>query len=156
MTCEVLDLTHLQLAFNEALNETTALNPDNYSIDNIEFKSLEECKRLYCNEHFEEQVEKLNRGRENFIQTCKRNPLIRKRTLMRAVNTRRRNDPDNLYAKKAAITKRKNAEERGYYYTEETRARMSIAKKGKKKETLKMISLGNEMAAIRKKMGIAV
>ena len=34
LTCEVLDLTHLQLAFNEALNETTALNPDNYSIDN--------------------------------------------------------------------------------------------------------------------------
>lgn len=75
---------------------------------------------------------------------------------MRAVNTRRRNDPDNLSAKKAALTKRKNAEERGYYYTEETRARMSFAKKGKKKETLKMISLGNEMDAIRKKMGIAV
>jgi hypothetical protein len=34
LTCEVLDLTHLQLAFNEALNEASALNPDNYSIDN--------------------------------------------------------------------------------------------------------------------------
>ena len=34
LTCEVLDLTHLKLAFNEALNEATALNPDNYSIDN--------------------------------------------------------------------------------------------------------------------------
>ena len=34
LNCEVLDLTHLKLAFNEALNEATALNPDNYSIDN--------------------------------------------------------------------------------------------------------------------------
>ncbi|MBR3492884.1 MAG: lamin tail domain-containing protein [Bacteroidales bacterium] len=34
LTCEVLDLKHLQLAFNEALNEISALNPDNYSIDN--------------------------------------------------------------------------------------------------------------------------
>ena len=34
LTCEVLDLTHLQLAFNEALDETTAFNPSNYSIDN--------------------------------------------------------------------------------------------------------------------------
>ena len=34
LTCEVLDLTHLQLAFNEALDEVSALDPDNYSIDN--------------------------------------------------------------------------------------------------------------------------
>jgi hypothetical protein len=34
LNCEVLDLTHLKLAFNEALNEATALNPSNYSIDN--------------------------------------------------------------------------------------------------------------------------
>ena len=34
LTCEVLDLTHLQLSFNEALNETTALNTSNYSVDN--------------------------------------------------------------------------------------------------------------------------
>ncbi len=34
LTCEVLDLKHLQIAFNEALNETTALNPSNYSVDN--------------------------------------------------------------------------------------------------------------------------
>ena len=33
LTCEVLDLTHLQLAFNEALEETTALDPFNYSVD---------------------------------------------------------------------------------------------------------------------------
>ena len=34
LTCGVLDLIHLQLSFNEALDETTALNPSNYSIDN--------------------------------------------------------------------------------------------------------------------------
>ena len=34
LTCEVIDLTHLRLAFNEALNEATALDPDNYFIDN--------------------------------------------------------------------------------------------------------------------------
>ena len=34
LTCEVLDLTHLQLAFNEALDETSALNPSHYSVDN--------------------------------------------------------------------------------------------------------------------------
>ncbi len=33
LTCEVLDLTHLQLSFNEALDENTALNSSNYSID---------------------------------------------------------------------------------------------------------------------------
>ena len=34
LTCEVLDLTNLQLAFNEALDEVSALNPANYSVDN--------------------------------------------------------------------------------------------------------------------------
>ena len=34
LSCEVLDLKHLQLAFNEALDETSALNADNYTIDN--------------------------------------------------------------------------------------------------------------------------
>ena len=34
LTCEVLDLTHLQLSFNEALNEASALNSSNYSVDN--------------------------------------------------------------------------------------------------------------------------
>ena len=34
LTCEVLDLTHLQLAFNEAIDEATALNASNYAIDN--------------------------------------------------------------------------------------------------------------------------
>ncbi len=33
LSCGVLDLTHIQLSFNEALDETTALNPANYSID---------------------------------------------------------------------------------------------------------------------------
>ena len=33
LTCEVLDLTHLRLAFDEALDEASALNPENYSID---------------------------------------------------------------------------------------------------------------------------
>ncbi len=31
---EVLDLTHLRLAFSEALDETSALNPSNYLVDN--------------------------------------------------------------------------------------------------------------------------
>ena len=34
LSCGVLDLTHLQLAFNEALDEASALNPGNYFIDN--------------------------------------------------------------------------------------------------------------------------
>ena len=34
LTCEVLDLTHLLLAFNEALDETSALNSNNYLVDN--------------------------------------------------------------------------------------------------------------------------
>ncbi len=34
MASEVLDVTHLRLAFNEALDENTALNSSNYSIDN--------------------------------------------------------------------------------------------------------------------------
>ena len=34
LTCSVVDLTHVQLTFNEALDETSALNRDNYAIDN--------------------------------------------------------------------------------------------------------------------------
>ena len=34
LTCSVVDLTHLQLAFNEALDEASSLNPENYWIDN--------------------------------------------------------------------------------------------------------------------------
>jgi hypothetical protein len=34
LSCEVLDLTHLQLSFNEALDEASALNPSNYLADN--------------------------------------------------------------------------------------------------------------------------
>ena len=34
LNCEVLDLRHLQLSFNEALDEASALNPANYSVDN--------------------------------------------------------------------------------------------------------------------------
>ena len=34
LSCSVVDLTHLQLAFDEALDETSALNPDHYFIDN--------------------------------------------------------------------------------------------------------------------------
>lgn len=34
LNCSVVDATHLQLSFNEALDETSALNPTNYSIDN--------------------------------------------------------------------------------------------------------------------------
>ena len=33
MTCEVLDLTHLQLVFNETLEETSARDPFNYLVD---------------------------------------------------------------------------------------------------------------------------
>ena len=34
LTCEVLDLTHLQLTFNEALDETSSLDSNNYLVDN--------------------------------------------------------------------------------------------------------------------------
>ena len=34
LNCEVLDLNHLQLSFNEALDETSALNPSHYVVDN--------------------------------------------------------------------------------------------------------------------------
>lgn len=34
LSCQVLDPTHLSLAFNEALDEASALNPSNYLIDN--------------------------------------------------------------------------------------------------------------------------
>ena len=34
LSCGVLDMTHLQLSFNEALDEISALNPSNYLVDN--------------------------------------------------------------------------------------------------------------------------
>ena len=34
LSCGVIDLTHLQLVFNEALDESSTLNPSNYIIDN--------------------------------------------------------------------------------------------------------------------------
>lgn len=130
-------------------------NKDNYVLDNIEFKSLSECKQIYCKEHLEEQVAKLDKGRDNFIELCKEKPHFRRRAVARMWRTRRTNDPDNLFAAKGAETKRRNAEERGYFFTTEQKARMSEAHKGKTKESMKQHALGNEMAAIRRKMGMA-
>lgn len=58
-------------------------------------------------------------------------PSKRKERCRKSAETTKRNHPDRI--KKAIETRRKRAESRGYYYTEETRRKMSESHKGKTK-----------------------
>lgn len=129
---------------------------DNYSTDNVYFVSASEFMKK-INENPEVKARNrdlLDKGRESIIAAEREKPWLRKRRMQRMVTTRRRNDPDNCYARKASDTRRKRAEERGYWYTDEQRVHMSEGHKGLTKEVLAMRRREKEHAAVRQRMGM--
>lgn len=131
-------------------------NLDNYALENIEFISVSERMRIEEAKRHDENVRNLDRGRLKFIEMEKKDPRRKQLRVHRQWVTRRKNDLDNLFAMKVVESRRKHAEERGFFYTEEQRKHMSDARKGKKKKELEMIRNENYKASIRRKMGIAV
>ena len=131
-------------------------NHDNYAIENLYFISTSEYMKLR-NEDPEihaRNIELLNKGRENNIERESKRPWLAKKWLARTWVTRRERDPDGIGLKKRVETRRKNAEERGYYYTEEQRLHMSIAHKGITKAVRLQRKHESEKAGIRAKMGM--
>jgi len=129
---------------------------DNYALENIEFITVSERMRIEEAKRHDENVRNLDRGRLKVIEMEKREPHRKQLRVHRQWVTRRKNDPDNLFAMKVVESRRKHAEERGFFYTEEQRRHMSDARKGKSKKELETIKNENYKASIRRKMGIAV
>ena len=131
-------------------------NHDNYAIENLYFISTSEYMKLR-NEDPEihaRNIELLNKGREENIERERKRPWLAKKRLARTWATRRERDPEGNGIKKTVETRRKNAEERGYYYTEEQRLHLSLAHKGITKAVRLQRKHESEKAGIRAKMGM--
>lgn len=131
-------------------------NNDNYAIDNLYFISTSEYMKLR-NEDPEihaRNIELLNKGREDNIERESKRPWLAKKRLARSWATRRERDPEGIGIKKMVETRRKNAEERGYWYTEDQRQHMSLAKKGITKAVRLQRTHESEKAGIRAKIGM--
>ena len=131
-------------------------NHDNYAIDNIYFISTSEYMKLR-NEDPEihaRNIELLNKGREENIERERKRPWLAKKRLARTWATRRERDPEGTGLKKMVETRRKNAEERGFWYTEEQRQHFSLANKGITKAVRLQRKHESEKAGIRAKMGM--
>ena len=131
-------------------------NRDNYAIENIYFISTSEFMKIRNDDPYihARNIELLNKGRENNIERESKRPWLAKKRLARTWVTRRERDPEGIGLKKMVETRRKNAEERGYYYTEEQRLHMSIAHKGITKAVRLQRKHESEKAGIRAKMGM--
>lgn len=131
-------------------------NRDNYAIKNISFISTSDYMKLR-NEDPEihaRNINLLNKGREDNIERESKRPWLAKKRLARSWATRRERDPEGIGIKKMVETRRKNAEERGYWYTEDQRQHMSLAKKGITKAVRLQRTHESEKAGIRAKMGM--
>lgn len=131
-------------------------NHDNYAVENLYFISTSEFMRLR-NEDPEvhaRNVELLDKGREDNIERERKRPWLAKKRLARTWVTRRDRDPEGNGIKKMVETRRRNAEERGYWYTPEQRQHMSLARKGVTKAVRLQRSHESEKASIREKMGM--
>lgn len=131
-------------------------NRDNYAIENIYFISTSEYMKLRneAPEIHARNIELLNKGREDNIERESKRPWLAKKRLARAWTTRRSRDPEGNGIKKMVETRRKNAEERGYWYTEEQRLHLSIAHKGITKAVRLQRKHEAEKEAIRAKLGM--
>lgn len=131
-------------------------NHDNYAIDNLYFISTSEYMKLRNDdpEIHARNIELLDKGREDNIERERKRPWLAKKRLARAWTTRRERDPEGNGIKKMVETRRKNAEERGYWYTEEQRLHSSIAHKGITKAVRLQRKHESEKATIRAKMGM--
>ena len=131
-------------------------NNENYSLDNIEFITTSESSRRNEALRHESNVAILDAERRKYNELEKRKPHLMRRRMHRMMTSKRMNDPDNNFAIRGAETRRRNAEERGYWYTEEQRRHMSEAHKGKSRNTVKIRIHEDMKASIRRKMGIAI
>ena len=131
-------------------------NRDNYAPENLDFVSASEWARFLSKDEDRHALlcQSLDEGRKVYKDMCEKKPYIKVITARRAWNTRRRNDPDNEWAAKMVETKNRNAEERGFFYTEEQRRHMSDAHKGKTKAVLATMKNETAKAAIRAKLGM--
>lgn len=131
-------------------------NHDNYAIKNIYFVSSSEYMKLRnCDpEVHARNIEILNNGREDTIERERKRPWLAKKRLSRSWATRRERDPEGIGIKKAVETRRKRAEERGYWYTEEQRLHFSLAKKGITNAVRLQRAHEAEKSAIRVKLGM--
>ena len=129
---------------------------DNYAIENLYFISTSEYMKLRNGdpEIHARNIELLNKGREENIERERNRPWLAKKRLARTWATRRERDPEGIGIKKAVDTRRKNAEERGYWYTEDQRQHMSLAKKGITKAVRLQRKHESEKAGIRVKLGM--
>ena len=131
-------------------------NRGNYAVENLYFISTSEYMKLR-NEDPEihaRNIELLNKGREENIARERKRPWLAKKRLARTWSTRRERDPEGLGIKKMVETKRRNAEDRGFWYTEEQRQHFSLANKGITKAVRLQRSRETEKAAIRAKIGM--
>lgn len=128
----------------------------NYDPANLYFVTMSERMSIEMQdpERSETNRQVLNTIRDRYFEEERRNPFLMKRRLRRAWSTRRSKDPDNEWAAKMVETKNRNAEERGFFYTEEQRRHMSDAHKGKTKAVLATMKNETAKAAIRAKLGI--
>lgn len=131
-------------------------NHNNYAIDNLYFISTSEYMKLRNDdpEIHARNIELLDKGREDNIERESKRPWLAKNRLARAWTTRRERDPEGISAMKGAQTRRMNAEERGYWYTEEQRKHFSAAHNGITKAVRIQRKHESEKAGIRLKLGM--
>lgn len=131
-------------------------NRDNYSPENLDFVSASEWARLLSeNEDRHELLCKnLDEGRKVYAEMCERKPYLKTIVANRAWRTRRRKDPDDTWTVKCSETRRKNAEERGYWYTPEGIENMRKAHTGLTKEVVAARKLEKQQKALRAKLGM--
>ena len=79
---------------------------------------------------------------------------MQKKRLARTWVTRRERDPEGIGLKKMVETRRRNAEERGFFYTPEQIEHLSAAHKGITKAVRLQRKHESEKAGIRAKMGM--
>ena len=117
-----------------------------YLINKFGLKSKRE--RIINDAHKEAEVIKKNKLLEE------KKPWLKNRRCKRSWVTRRQRDPDNLSAKKGAATKAANAAKKGFYFTPESRQRMSVAHKGITKLMRAAMIRQREKDALARKMGM--
>lgn len=131
-------------------------NRDNYAPENLDFVTASEWARLLSKDvdRHEELCRLLDEGRKVFKDMCEKKPYIKTKAARRAWSTRRRNDPDDTWTVKCSETRRKNAEERGYWYTPEGIENMRKAHTGLTKEVVAARKLEKQQKALRAKLGM--
>ena len=129
---------------------------ENYSLDNVEFVTVSEFMRIRHQdvEYYNKNVKMLEEFRKKNKLLEEKKPWLKNRRCKRSWVTRRQRDPDNLSAKKGAATKAANAAKKGFYFTPESRQRMSVAHKGITKLMRAAMIRQREKDALARKMGM--